>query len=138
MVSGELVRCGSTTLPQEPEVPRRCQVAILFPTGSPGDPYKDVEDPHSGIEYHFDGRGQIPNKFTLLVGVALCDQPTEAPVFRQLSFSLSFRQVFLLCCCSHKRNEQKENKSKNKSNRFHASGGSIIATCQQRCAPGAA
>lgn len=62
---------------QEPEVPRRCQVAILFPTGSPGDRYKDVEDHQSGIEYHIDGRGQIPNKFTLLVGVALCDQPTE-------------------------------------------------------------
>jgi len=68
----------SRMLGREPAAPHRCQVAILCPTGLPGESYKDVEDRQSGIDYHIDGRGMIPNNFTLLVGISLCDQPLDA------------------------------------------------------------
>eukprot|EP00931_Biecheleriopsis_adriatica_P059463 TRINITY_DN35582_c0_g1_i1.p1 TRINITY_DN35582_c0_g1~~TRINITY_DN35582_c0_g1_i1.p1 ORF type:complete len:414 (-),score=33.74 TRINITY_DN35582_c0_g1_i1:243-1427(-) len=56
------------------EGPRRCQLATIFPEGRPDDDYIVQPDSRQRLEYHIDGRGQIPNGFTLLVGIALNDQ----------------------------------------------------------------
>jgi len=56
--------------------PRRCQLAIIFPEGRPDDEhFESREDSRPQLDYHIDGRGKIPNDFTLLVGIALNDQP---------------------------------------------------------------
>lgn len=57
-----------------PQAPRSCSVAVHFPEGTTNDDFRSLCDDRLGDDYHIDGRGNIPNKFTVLVGVALNDQ----------------------------------------------------------------
>jgi len=72
--SSKLWTLVSHMMGSEPQEPTTCQLAVHFPEGGLCEEFREKRDVRSGEDYHIDGRGRIPNNFTLIVGIALNDQ----------------------------------------------------------------